>query len=65
MRIKRLIWPEDRIDHIAHHNVIPEDVEDVCFGNPFVQRGKITGSEPALLCFGANICRFISFLCYH
>jgi hypothetical protein len=28
MKIHELIWPEDRIDHIARHGVSPE--EEVC-----------------------------------
>jgi hypothetical protein len=26
MKIHELIWPEDRIDHIARHGVSPEEV---------------------------------------
>lgn len=29
MRIERLIWPQDRIDHIARHAVTPEEVVDI------------------------------------
>jgi len=40
MKIYELIWPEDRIEHIARHRVRPEEVEEVCFGRAFVQRTK-------------------------
>ena len=30
MIIRRLIWDEWNIDHIARHNVEPEEVEEVC-----------------------------------
>lgn len=30
MRILRLIWDEWNLDHIAKHNVTPEEVEQVC-----------------------------------
>jgi hypothetical protein len=40
MKIWQIIWPEDRIEHIIRHNVTPEEVEEVCFGQAFVQRAK-------------------------
>lgn len=30
MRIHEIIWPEDRIDHIARHAVTPKEFEEVC-----------------------------------
>jgi uncharacterized DUF497 family protein len=32
MRITELEWDDENINHIARHNVNPEEVEDVCFG---------------------------------
>jgi hypothetical protein len=32
MIIKKLIWDEWNITHIARHNVLPGEVEDVCNG---------------------------------
>ena len=32
MKICELVWDDDNIDHIAKHNVTPDEVEDVCFG---------------------------------
>ncbi len=46
MKINEIIWPDDRINHIARHNIIPEEVEEVCFGKPLVQRVKSQGDHP-------------------
>jgi len=32
VRISELEWDDENIEHIAGHNVNPEEVEDVCFG---------------------------------
>lgn len=32
MNIGELIWDDENIEHIARHNVTPQEVEDVCFG---------------------------------
>jgi uncharacterized DUF497 family protein len=52
MRIYEFVWPEDRIDHIAEHGVTPEEVEDVCFGKPLVQRAKSEGENPVYYVLG-------------
>jgi uncharacterized DUF497 family protein len=52
MRIHELIWPQDRIDHIARHAVTPEEVEEVCFGRSLVQRGKSEGENPVYYVLG-------------
>jgi hypothetical protein len=52
MRIERLIWPRDRIEHIARHGVAPSEVEEVCFGRPLVLRAKAQGKNPAYYCRG-------------
>jgi uncharacterized DUF497 family protein len=46
MRIAKIVWPEDRIEHIARHGVTPEEMEDVCFGKSLVRRGKSEGENP-------------------
>ncbi len=46
MKIHELIWPEDRVDHIASHAIEPEEVEDVCFGQTLVLRAKSKGKNP-------------------
>jgi len=40
MVIKRLIWDEWNITHIYEHNVIPEEVEEVCKGKHFFTKGR-------------------------
>ena len=52
MKIYELIWPEDRIAHIAEHDVRPEEVEEVCFGRSFVQRAKSFGKNPVYYILG-------------
>ncbi|MBI2303641.1 MAG: BrnT family toxin [Chloroflexi bacterium] len=38
--IHRLIWDPCNVAHIARHGVTPEEVEEVCHGEPVVQVGK-------------------------
>ena len=38
--IRELVWNRRNIVHIARHRVIPEEVEEVCYANPFVTRAK-------------------------
>ena len=42
----RLIWPAERIEHIAVQGITPEEVEDVCFSRPLVVRAKTEGPSP-------------------
>lgn len=52
MKIRDFVWPEDRVDHIALHDVRPEEVEEVCFGDVMVQRAKATGQNPVYYVLG-------------
>lgn len=52
MQIQAILWPQDRIDHIARHGVAPEDVEDVCFGKALVLRAKSEGANPVYYVLG-------------
>jgi hypothetical protein len=52
MKIHELIWPGDRVDHIARHGVEPDEVEEVCFGRPFILRAKASGKNPAYYALG-------------
>ena len=54
MKIHELIWPDDRVDHIAQHGVEPEEVEEVCFGRPLVLRAKAKGKSPAYYVLGQS-----------
>jgi uncharacterized protein len=47
-----MLWPEERIEHIARHRVTPEEVEDVCFGKPWVRRVKSEGENPVYYVLG-------------
>jgi len=50
--IRELIWPEDRVDHIAGHDIEPEEVEEVCFGQAMVLRTRSTGVNPVYYVLG-------------
>lgn len=52
MKIIEFIWPEDRINHIAHHDIIPEEVEETCFGRALIQRVKSRGDNPVYYVLG-------------
>lgn len=52
MNISTIIWPAERIEHIARHNITPEEFEDVCFGHSLVLRVKAQGPNPAYQIFG-------------
>ena len=52
MRIDELIWPRERIEHIARHGVTPEEVEEVCFGKSLVLRAKAEGKNPVYYVLG-------------
>ena len=36
--VRRLIWDTWNIAHIARHDVIPEEVEEVCHGQPITSQ---------------------------
>lgn len=48
IKVLQLIWDSWNIAHIAKHNVVPDEVEQVCHINPVVQKGK----KGRLLVFG-------------
>ncbi len=53
MKIYELLWNSDRIDHIAQHNVTPNEVEEVCLSRqPFIQRSKSQGENPVYYVLG-------------
>lgn len=39
LRIKRLIWDEWNVAHLARHGVTPDQIEELCAGDPVVQEG--------------------------
>lgn len=40
LSILNLVWESWNITHIARHDVIPDEVEEVCHNDPLVQIGK-------------------------
>ena len=52
MKIRELVWPEERVEHIARHGLTPLEVEEVCFGRPLVQRARSKGENPVYYVLG-------------
>ena len=50
MFIRKLIWDTRNTTHIAKHNVIPEEVEEVFYQQPIVQHSKINNRLVILGC---------------
>jgi uncharacterized DUF497 family protein len=46
MVISEIVWPDDRVEHIARHGISPDEFEDVCFGHALVLRGRSEGRNP-------------------
>ncbi len=40
MLVAQLIWDTGNTEHIARHNVTPDEVEEICEGDPLVQQTK-------------------------
>ena len=43
MKIERISWDQETVDHISNHSVSPEEVEQVLFSaaeSPLIMRGK-------------------------
>ena len=65
--IQELLWPEDRVDHIARHDVSPDEFEEVCFGRSLVLKEKSKGKNPVYHVLGETfggrhlLCIVISF----
>jgi hypothetical protein len=52
MKIGELVWPRDRVEHIAKDGVRPHEVEEVCFGDPLVLQAKPAGANPVYYVLG-------------
>ena len=52
MRIHELLWPRDRIEHIARHAVTPDEVEEICLGQSLLLRAKSHGDNPVYYVLG-------------
>lgn len=44
--LRELVWSSNRVEHIARHDVPPEEVEQVCFGRSLVLGAKASGKNP-------------------
>jgi hypothetical protein len=43
MKIEKIIWDQETVNHMARHSVTPEEVEEVLFNeddNPVILKGK-------------------------
>lgn len=47
LRIRRLIWDEANVAHIARHHVTPDEVEEICDASHWSKRAS--GSQKRLL----------------
>ena len=67
MEISQIVWSEDRVAHVARHGVLPEEFEEVCFGEALVLRAKSAGKNPVYYVLGQTeggrhlLCVVISF----
>jgi len=52
VQIREFVWPDDRVDHISRHGILPAEVEEVCFGGAFVQRAKSSRPNPVYSVLG-------------
>lgn len=52
MKIHNFLWSDERIEHIARHEVTPEAFEEVCFRHSLVLRAKSEGSNPVYYVLG-------------
>ena len=52
MQIREFVWPGDRVDHISRNGVLPEEVEEVCFGEALIQSAKSSGANPVYYVLG-------------
>lgn len=55
MRIHTILWPGERIDHVARHDVTPGEFEEICFGDSLVLRTKAEGRHPVYNLLGQTI----------
>jgi len=46
MAMHEIVWPADRVEHIAGHGITPEEFEQVCFGRALVLGARSEGRNP-------------------
>ncbi|MEI8078771.1 MAG: hypothetical protein WCH61_03970 [bacterium] len=55
MVIYEIIGPVGRVEHIARHNVTPNEFEEVCFGHALVLRARAEGINPVYHALGQTV----------
>jgi uncharacterized protein len=53
--IYEIVWPADRVEHIARHGITPTQFEEVCFGNALVLKAKREGKNPVYHVLGRTV----------
>lgn len=49
--IDELLWDDWNAEHLARHHVSPTEVDEVCFGEPWILRGR----EGRFVVFGQTL----------
>ena len=62
MNIYAIVWPEEQVEHIARHNVTPEEFEEVCFGQSLVLRTKAMAQALSIKYLGRQRLVIMSFV---
>ncbi len=54
LKIYEFVWNDDIIEHIAKHDVTPEEVEEVCFDKPLIVKSRqaFKGLNPTYYALG-------------
>ena len=52
MEFYSFVWNNTNIEHIASHNVTPEEVEQVCTGKPLIFTAPSKGKNPVYYVLG-------------
>lgn len=55
MLIREIMWPEDRVEHIAKHGITPAEFREVCFGRALVLRARSEGRNPVYHVLGQTV----------
>ena len=50
--IYSLVWNNKNLEHIASHDVSPEEVEEICMGNPLILTAPSKGKNPVYYILG-------------
>ncbi len=50
--ISSLVWNDKNIEHIAPHEVSPEEVEELCMSDPLILKAPSKGQHPVYYVLG-------------